>query len=65
MIRITWTPEKKEKAIAKLTEYLEKYGIGECICQSDEALIEAPDILADIADEILIDGEGIIFTDDE
>ncbi len=63
--KITWTEEKKEKAIQKLTGYFEKHGIGESICQSDDALIEAPDLLTDIADEILIDGEGIIYVDED
>lgn len=61
MIQITWTKDKKEKAINMLTKYFEKYGNGECIMQGDNALIEAPELLANIADDILVDGEGIIF----
>lgn len=64
-IKVVWTQEKKDKAIEKLTEYFEKHGIGEMIMQDDDALIEAPEYLADIADEILIDREGIIFIDDD
>ena len=64
MIKVTWTEDKKEKAITMLTKYFEKYGIGEVIMQSDNALIEAPELLVDIADDILIDGEGIIFKED-
>ena len=64
-LEIKWTPEKKEAAIKKLTEYFEIHGIGEMIMQDDNALIEAPELLSDIADDILIDGEGIIFNDDE
>ena len=64
-IRVVWTQEKKDKAIEKLTEYFEKYGIGEMIMQGDNALIEAPEVLAEIADDILIDREGIIFIDDD
>jgi hypothetical protein len=64
-IRVVWTQEKKDKAIEKLTEYFEKHGIGEMIMQDDDALIEAPEYLADIADNILIDREGIIFIDDD
>jgi hypothetical protein len=63
MIKVVWTPEKKEAAINKLTAYFEKHGIGEMIMQDDDALIEAPEVLADIADDILIDNEGIIFED--
>jgi hypothetical protein len=65
MIQVTWTKEKKEKAIEMLTKYFEKYGIGECIMQSDSAIIEAPQMLSDIADDILIDGEGIIYTSED
>lgn len=61
MRRITWTQEKKDKAIEMLTKYFEKYGIGECIMQSDSALIDAPELLADIADDVLIDGDGIVY----
>ena len=64
-LTIVWTPEKKEAAIKKLTEYFEKHGVGEMIMQNDDALIEAPDLLADIADDVLIEGEGIIFNDEE
>jgi len=65
MIKVIWTPEKKEAAIDKLTKYFEKHGIGEMIMQSDDGLIEAPEVLSDIADDILIDNEGIIFEDDD
>jgi hypothetical protein len=58
---IIWTEEKKERAICVLTKYFEKYGNGECIMQSDNALIEAPEILSNIADTILIEGEGIVY----
>ena len=64
-LEIKWTPEKKEAAIEKLTEYFKRHGIGEMIMQDDDALIEAPDLLADIADDILIEGEGIIFEDED
>jgi hypothetical protein len=64
-IRVVWTQEKKDKAIEKLTEYFEEHGIGEMIMQNDEALIMAPEILADIADDILIYREGIIFEDND
>jgi hypothetical protein len=65
MIQVTWTEEKKEKAIEMLTKYFEKHGIGECIMQSDSAIIEAPEMLSIIADDILIDGEGIIYTSED
>ena len=59
MYTVNWTEEKKEKAIEMLTRYFEVYGIGECIMQSDNAIIYAPDLLSKIADDILVDGEGI------
>lgn len=61
MTKIIWTEQKKEQVIDRLTSYFENYGVGEMIVQSDDALIVAPHLLADIADEILIEGEGIIF----
>ena len=64
MIQVTWTQEKKEKAIEMLTGYFEKYGTGESIMQGDDALIEAPELLASIADDVLIDGIGIIYKED-
>ena len=64
MYKVIWTEEKKEKAIQSLTKYFERYGIGECIGQSDEALLDAPDMLGDIADDILIYGEGIIYEEE-
>ena len=65
MYNIDWTPEKKERAIAALTKYFEMYGPGECIMQSDDPLIEAPQVLANIADGILIEGEGINYITEE
>ncbi len=61
MIEIKWTSEKKEKAIELLTVYFEKYGNGECIAQGDNAQIEAIELVCDIADNILIEDEGIIY----
>lgn len=64
MIEIIWTPEKKDRAIKKLTEYFEQYGSGESIMQGDNACIYAPVLLSEISDDILIEGEGIIYTPD-
>lgn len=61
---VIWTPEKKEAAIKKISEYLEKYGPGECIMQGDNAIIEAPEVMAEIADDVLIDGEGLVWEED-
>jgi len=65
MYTINWTEEKKDIAINMLTKYFEEHGIGECIMQSDNAIISAPDLLSDIADKVLIDGEGIIFNEED
>jgi hypothetical protein len=61
--KVIWTEDKKEAALKKISDYLEKYGPGECICQGDNAIIEAPSVLADIADEILKEGEGLVWTE--
>ncbi len=60
MYTIIWTTEKQVKAINILTKYFEKHGVGEFIQQSDDALIGAPDVMAQIADEILKEDEGIL-----
>lgn len=65
MYTINWTPEKREAAIAKLSSWFAEHGIGECIMQSDESLITAPEILAEIADSILIEGEGIVWHEED
>ena len=62
---IKWTDEKADAAIKVITKYFEKYGPGECILQNDDAHTYACNYLARIADEILIEGEGINFIDDE
>ena len=64
MYNITWTEEKKEKAIEMLTKYFAKHGVGECIMQDDDAQIYAPVLLADIADDVLFEGEGINYIED-
>jgi hypothetical protein len=61
MYTINWTEEKKERAIEMLTKYFEEHGDGEVIMQNDNALIEAPEVLSDIADKVLIYKEGINF----
>ena len=65
MYSINWTEEKKEKAIEMLTKYFENYGVGECIMQSDDAIIYAPDLLSKIADDILVEGEGIRYNEQD
>jgi hypothetical protein len=65
MRRVTWTQEKKDKAIEMLTKYFEKYGIGECIAQGDDANFEAVELMCKIADDVLIDNEGIIYTPED
>ena len=61
MYIVKWTEEKKECAISMLTEYFAKFGPGDVIYQSDLAMIEAPELLANIACYVLSEGEGLIY----
>lgn len=65
MITVTWTKEKKNKAIEMLTKYFKEYGSGETIAQGDNAQIEAIELMCNIADDVLIQDEGIKYTPDE
>jgi hypothetical protein len=48
------TDEMKDAIIFRLIDYFEKNGhIGEVIHQCDDAIIEAPSVLSDIADNII------------
>lgn len=62
---VNWTEEKKARAIEILTKYFGKHGPGECIMQSDDSLIEAPDVLSEIADSVLVEGEGLVYNNNE
>ena len=64
MNKVIWTQEKKDRAIQAITKYLEVHGPAECIMQSDEALIEAPEVLSFIADGILVYGVGLVYEDE-
>lgn len=64
MYKIKWTQEKIDEAISILTKYFAMYGPGEVIMQSDKAIIDAPEILSQIADNVLKEGEGINYIDD-
>lgn len=48
-------PETKEAVFNKIIEWFKEYQSfsGECICQSDDPQIYAPQLLGEIADEIL------------
>jgi hypothetical protein len=61
--KVNWTEKKKEEAIAKLTEYFEKYGHGESIHQNDDAQVNAIDLCSDIADDVLGD-DGLEYIDE-
>jgi hypothetical protein len=65
MIKIVWTEEKKNKAIEILTKYFAEHGIGESIAQSDSAQMDAIETMCSIADDVLIDNEGIIYSDED
>lgn len=58
---ITWTEQKKFEAIKLLTEYFELFGTAETQAQCDDAQEEALDVLMVIADQVLIENEGIKF----
>ena len=47
-------PEMKEELFNKVLEYFKKYSSfsGESICQSDNPIIYAPELLGQIADDI-------------
>ncbi|MHA1302527.1 MAG: hypothetical protein ACTSPI_02350 [Candidatus Heimdallarchaeaceae archaeon] len=58
-VNIDWTPEKVEKVEILLTRYfnaVESYN-SESVCQSDIALIDAPEVLGNIADVLFEDIE--------
>ena len=63
--KVIFTEEKKEQAIEILVKFFEEHGVGEFIMQDDDSQIEAPEVLAQIVDNILIEGEGIILYDEE
>lgn len=50
-----WTEEKKDKVIEMLEDWIITYHAfhGDGICQSDDCLIEAPYLLADLVDEVI------------
>jgi hypothetical protein len=65
MYTIKWTEEKKDKAIKILTKYFEKYGVGECIMQNDNAIIYASELLSEIADDVPVEGDGVNWNEED
>lgn len=55
MIDYEETDEIKQKVFDEVIRYFEKHGAysGEVICQSDNCIIDAPSVLARIADKII------------
>jgi hypothetical protein len=51
--KFQWTNEKIMTTIQMLTDYFERFGPGEVIMQSDDGQLLAPELLADIADDVL------------
>ena len=49
------TPEVRDAVFERVMEYFKKCKCfaGEVICQSDNPIIEAPNVLCDIADDII------------
>lgn len=54
-IHFNWTDEKKEAVIKALEKWIIKHRAvaGEVIMQNDDCLIEAPDLISDIVDDII------------
>ena len=49
------TDEQKDRIIERLLKYYKKHAyIGEVIFQDDDSIIYAPDVLADICDDIIV-----------
>lgn len=58
-----WTPDVINESLALITEFFKKHNVscGESITQSDNPTIEAPELLAEIADRVMIniDEDGL------
>jgi len=56
-MKVTWeeTPEKIKAVYDKVVDFFKKHESfsGECIMQSDAPIIESPELLSDIADDIM------------
>ena len=54
---VTWeeTSEMKEAVYKKVIQWIEEHHAfaGEVLCQSDECIIDAPNLLAEIVDDII------------
>lgn len=54
-VTVEVTQEKKDKIFEAILKWCEKYNCtsGEKLCQNDDCNIEAPNLLADIIDDIM------------
>jgi hypothetical protein len=54
-IKIEWTPEKVQRALQMIENWIRANNAvaGEVIMQNDECLISAPELLADIVDDVI------------
>ena len=52
-MNIERTPEKDKEIVDKLVKWFEEHNCydGETLCQDDDCIIDAPNLLADILDE--------------
>jgi hypothetical protein len=55
MLRIDWTPEKKDAVVMAIDRWLKKHNAwgGEMIMQDDDCQIEAPVLISDLVDDII------------
>jgi hypothetical protein len=55
MLRIDWTPEKKDAVAMAIDRWLKKHNAwgGEMIMQDDDCQIEAPVLISDLVDDII------------
>ena len=54
-MKIEWTPEKRIEVCDVLSEWLIKHNAcsGECICQDDDCIIDAPELISTLVDDII------------
>ena len=66
VVKIDWTPEKKDRVCESIEKFLKEMDCttGECFMQSDECIIGISGIMADIIDDVIkpewIDDDSLI-----
>lgn len=58
-LRVRRSNELDKQIVDKLIQWYEEHNCydGECLCQDDECIVDAPYFLADILDEFLVKDE--------